>query len=490
LSTIHASANRRLWTDQVQQALTAVASRAVHGNLPNADAADAIFFNSLEEALETLLRAALRHSKTDWAKPAWYSNSLLGDEAGAAYSAQIPVILQQLRPPAIAPGAAAAILFAALGGNDAAALLRAVPSTMIRDWVREQEGQKSLDVSAPPLDLPSEMKAAIRQVALQYGWRDPATIWLAAQAVICISPGSWSGGTAVKHARAIVRAYEAERTNDPLSHSTPPRGAALRSLVFGDEDSAFTVIQSPSAKTPSTPEPQRSPDALHPPALPAHTSVFDRISDFQIPASEDVLAKAALENPTASTPPLLGETTKAAGLFFLLNVLRRVGIVSALDRCPALVESGLVTEIMTRLGVCAGVAEDDPILSCLLPMQVPFVLPPDVITGPPNEIWPRRFAPSHRSASKSEHLVRAWVIAVKQWCWRVGRITVRDIVRRSGRVWRTRTDLDVTLLLSEVDIRIRRIGLDIDPGWLPWFGQYGCVVRFHYSDQKPGVQSC
>jgi len=24
---------------------------------------------------------------------------------------------------------------------------------------------------------------------------------------------------------------------------------------------------------------------------------------------------------------------------------------------------------------------------------------------------------------------------------------------------------------------VRRLGLDLDPGWLPWFGR---VVRFHY----------
>jgi hypothetical protein len=41
----------------------------------------------------------------------------------------------------------------------------------------------------------------------------------------------------------------------------------------------------------------------------------------------------------------------------------------------------------------------------------------------------------------------------------------------------TRTDLDVSLSIDSADIRIRRAGLDLDPGWLPWFGR---VVRFHY----------
>jgi hypothetical protein len=33
--------------------------------------------------------------------------------------------------------------------------------------------------------------------------------------------------------------------------------------------------------------------------------------------------------------------------------------------------------------------------------------------------------------------------------------------------------------LSAADLRIRRAGLDIDPGWIPWFAR---VVTFHYQD--------
>jgi hypothetical protein len=51
------------------------------------------------------------------------------------------------------------------------------------------------------------------------------------------------------------------------------------------------------------------------------------------------------------------------------------------------------------------------------------------------------------------------------------------LVRRHGSISFTRTHIDVTFPVSGVDIRVRRGGLDIDPGWLPWFGR---VVLFHY----------
>ncbi len=72
----------------------------------------------------------------------------------------------------------------------------------------------------------------------------------------------------------------------------------------------------------------------------------------------------------------------------------------------------------------------------------------------------------------------------------MGSLTVREIVNRDGLVWMTRSDLDVTLPLDQADVRIRRMGLDIDPGWLPWFGTFGRVVRFHYGHRPPGGSAC
>ncbi len=37
--------------------------------------------------------------------------------------------------------------------------------------------------------------------------------------------------------------------------------------------------------------------------------------------------------------------------------------------------------------------------------------------------------------------------------------------------------IDVDLRLDEVSVDVRRAGLDLDPGYLPWLG---CVVRFRY----------
>jgi hypothetical protein len=51
---------------------------------------------------------------------------------------------------------------------------------------------------------------------------------------------------------------------------------------------------------------------------------------------------------------------------------------------------------------------------------------------------------------------------------------------RPARISLTPTHADVFFELSAASLAVRRAGLDLDPGWLPWFGR---VVDFHYGWQ-------
>ena len=55
------------------------------------------------------------------------------------------------------------------------------------------------------------------------------------------------------------------------------------------------------------------------------------------------------------------------------------------------------------------------------------------------------------------------------------------MVTRPGYVATTRTHLDVTFDQTQLDIGIRKAGLDIDPGWVPWLGR---VVYIHYQGRE------
>lgn len=56
-------------------------------------------------------------------------------------------------------------------------------------------------------------------------------------------------------------------------------------------------------------------------------------------------------------------------------------------------------------------------------------------------------------------------------------IGLYSLVCRPAMMRITATHADVRLPIEAVDVRIRRAGLDIDPGWVAWLGR---VLRFHY----------
>lgn len=49
-----------------------------------------------------------------------------------------------------------------------------------------------------------------------------------------------------------------------------------------------------------------------------------------------------------------------------------------------------------------------------------------------------------------------------------------------GLIEYTQSHLDIHYPIDKVDVEVRRVGLDLNPGWLPWFGQ---VVTFHYQSE-------
>ena len=56
---------------------------------------------------------------------------------------------------------------------------------------------------------------------------------------------------------------------------------------------------------------------------------------------------------------------------------------------------------------------------------------------------------------------------------------IETVCRRGGRLRFEAGWIELHLPLNQVDTAIRRLGLDLDPGWLPWLG---CVLRIIYDE--------
>ena len=184
-----------------------------------------------------------------------------------------------------------------------------------------------------------------------------------------------------------------------------------------------------------------------------HQSEQERtnLKEFATPAQETRRhsdGSRAFESDVPTPPICYGESTAGAGLFFLLNALR---ILRANTQVFSLL---FLARLFEHLSDHVEIEQDDPIRFWARDIQA---------QSEPEEIDPRQ--------------VRIWSWKLRRWCWRAGHISVREIIRRPGFVTLAPTNLDVTLSIDSVDIRIRRMGLDLDPGWVPWFGR---VVHFHY----------
>lgn len=485
LSGVEAEANRRVWIHAVGRVMEELAAQALHGSHPFADSSNAVYFHSRDEALETLLRRALQGLEPGAAtSPCWFSSALLEASPGTSHETQIRTLVEELQRSAN-PAAGAALFFAALGEKSPALLMSAIPEEEFRAWIRALDSAASA-FEAQFVALPDRLAMPLRRAGVACGWTAPGTVWLAVQALICSAPGSVHSASLVSRARSTLRHLQTQQRGADQAVFPAPRG---RTTLRFDDDTENEARNCSLLKT--SPEEQTNAAEQDGSRNDSAGVILEGRLDSEAGSSSKAtsgdVTKTAAHVPmmlVEALPPLLGERTASAGLFFLLHALRHLGVPALVGHYPALAEAGFAGHILRSLADKLDVPGDDSIRMCLPSSDAYFSLPDEVLRDAEFACAcePEGF---HRQSTTPLHcdlLLRVWTMAVRRWCWRTAHLTAKEIVHRSGRVWLTRTDLDVTLPLSLTDIRIRRMGLDIDPGWVPWLGQFGKVVRFHYRE--------
>jgi hypothetical protein len=168
------------------------------------------------------------------------------------------------------------------------------------------------------------------------------------------------------------------------------------------------------------------------------------------------------ERTTASWEMPDPERTAAGGLLFLLPVLARLGFSDWCDAANEPVRPEILTRhifhtLLSRLDI----APDDP-------------------------AWILAEGPASEDACAFRREIPAplhdyWLTRCRQLLRRRAHIGLASLVMRPAHLAVTGTHADVFFRLTGADVRIRRAGLDADPGWVPWFGK---VVAFHYEDRS------
>jgi hypothetical protein len=231
------------------------------------------------------------------------------------------------------------------------------------------------------------------------------------------------------------------------------------SLTRIDPGRASAISPAMQRSAPEHAEVIAAPDAAR------QAPVRDRVDSLSEPdeagtGAREILSQAIEE--TALPPisvdgagqPFLADAARSAcgGLLFLVPVLQRLGYAAWAEATPEGRPAAVIRRMLAIVLERLEAPHDDP-------------------------AWSLAASPQDAEDPAVAELARPWLTACRRWLRRNAGIGVASLVVRPASLSVTATHIDVFLGSDDVDMRVRRAGLDIDPGWLPWLGR---VVTFHY----------
>jgi hypothetical protein len=169
---------------------------------------------------------------------------------------------------------------------------------------------------------------------------------------------------------------------------------------------------------------------------------------------ETAEAANARDQPAEAEPQGLEPAVTSSafgGLFFATAVLQYLGFSDYLEQHPDVVVEGVYSALLQSIAESAGASVCDPVVASL---------------NAPGD-----------SSDQLTDTVQRWHRAARKWTRREARMLLTWLVRRPAQIASTRTHVDIYFDLAQADLRVRRLGLDIDPGWVPALGK---VIRYHY----------
>ena len=331
-------------------------------------------------------------------------------------------------------------------------------------------GMIEVDAGIPPSDI---RRKALRFSALRSALPDklpPSDPRVVLQAVLSLwthAPATLAAAGEALRATAEMLAAGQRLSSLPFKGVEQGfRGATLRACGTaersGDSRAGVGMGQADIAEThppPSLPLEEGGtmrPSRHRPFACGVDDHGGDKSAHSPSPAPSRVSSVAA---SPATLPPATDADfhTRGGGFFFLLNVLN---LPALRDWRATLAEPQAGWRELVRLARWLDFTPDAPLAAFLVdacaletdddPAAALATLPPGADPAPVRHAAQRHYGEAALAAALTE---------------------------RPAHIRATASHLDVHLRLAAVDLDIRRTGLDLDPGWLPWLGR---VVRFHY----------
>lgn len=425
---------QRQWSLCCSQALIAAAQAARPVGDSAAPHADAVYFDDVHAPFRIAIGRLVRGEYA----AEWFWRAATGVAADLSAPARLELLLEHWQAQPAGWIAVAAELLPDLDVSQARRFVEMLTPRTASQWLsRWGSGSSPEPATAPAVPLRRPTERLLQDVTERHGAKDERLLFFAALAVVEACPGIAQDSRLLDAACVALDA----RAVEPRANVALGRWGQVR-----ERDDV------------------RSPVADHTPAL-----VSPGVPDSETAALEGEHARAS----GVRSSRRLEARTQGAGLYFMLHVLRHVGIEDAIAANPSLAATHFVARVLLRLAARADVDDEDPALRPLVEeladTRTRHVADPIVI--------PRTLAALRRVRPTPDASERLWACAVRRWCRKAVDLSTAEIVTRGGRIRTTPSSIDVTLPMSAVDVRIRRAGLDLDPGFVPWFGR---VVHFHY----------
>jgi hypothetical protein len=500
---------------QVERVVRDITARAASFDLPDAADRDAVLFPSHAEALVRLARAHARGRPT----PEWFWPMLLPGWRSGSRENWIR-LLDAVHQLPEAPVAAAAIVRETIQARAVDDMMCAVPAERPRLWLHAAGWENPAPTKAS--SATPGLKRFVTQMALRLqADRFPSEdhwVWLLTLLAAGEQParaGDPNLPAAIRYCLASISRkgigclpQPSSKAGLPAGDSTSDSTDALRSTEDQDHRSPDRGSTSPPANgQPPTPGSRTGVESAA--AIPTATERFKHSTAV---ATTDFLASRVIkdDSPTLCTtspesfqiieqdahsvvevPQLIAQASHGAGLLFLAPILARLDFARWLTDQPAWLESDFPARLLRFIGEHVGLAPDDPAMIALEfgRPSASFNSPPDTGDSPdrasaaepdlrstlPTPARALLAAPEPRGTIDTPFA--AWHCVIRRWCRRNARLGLSGLIRRPGWLCWSRTHIDVDFDLSRIDLRLRRLALDVDPGWVPWLGR---VVQFHY----------
>ncbi|MDQ8021913.1 MAG: hypothetical protein REI94_08750 [Moraxellaceae bacterium] len=447
----------------------------LHGGEPAAPTAQAVWFRDRQEALQILaLRLAARQNTR-----AWFWPLILPGLRSSSTSAALHAVLASMAADDAAPAMLPATIAGLLGAGHARLLLALISPADARALLRAA-GLDEARLPAPPASSASSPTPAPQEPVLHF--LPPTTMRGHASVILPRhSAAAWLHTmllTAGWRIAAVAATGGHVTTEIPDTAEQPPATEALRT-AYRVMNTAGTTATSLHKRKRVTRPPETAPIR--------HTADTETLAPTKETADGRPVAHQASPRPLQAAPAasrrqqaVFDETlpSTAGGLLFLLPVLARLGYADWQAENDREGNQQVAARCLRQLLVRLQLTQDDPAHALLDSLLHAATSTPRNYSSPRSWSDPRIALAWPATALDAEQAASLWLAACRRYLRRVAGIGPASLaLRPAGLSW-TRTHIDMHFRLADSDLRVRRAGLDIDPGWLPWLGR---VVGIHFN---------